>query len=223
MEFTHVAEMFPVDPTDLRTRILMNAGRLFQRQGYAETPMTAIASASHITPAALYWHFKNKEDILFEFLLRAHEAFETEMARAIDPHDEPVAALRRLVYASTCIRLVGIETAGMDTSLSLGQLSRSLTPEHVDQLRAIARKHVTRCREIIARGVAAGRFTVPDEVSAAFAILTMCEAASLWYQRDRGHSMEQIAEAYEVYALRAVGVDLDAEPAPPASGRATAS
>ncbi len=211
MEFSYVAEMFPENPTDLRTQILMKAGTLFQRNGYAETSMKVLATESNITPAALYWHFKNKEEILFEYLLRAHEAFEAEMSLAIDGYDKPVDALRRLVYASTCIRLVGIETAGMDTSLSLGQLSRSLSPEHVAELRALARKHIVRCRAIIVRGNDDGVFDVVDPVSAAFAITTMCESASLWYRREGGHTMEQIAQAYEVYALRAVGVD-----APPA-------
>ena len=206
MEFRHVTELFPEDPQDLRTQILMRAGALFQRNGYAETPMTAIATASKITPAALYWHFKNKEDILFEFLLRAHEAFEFEMSAKIDGVEDPLEALKVLIYASTCIRLVGIETAGVDTSLSLGQLARSLSPEHVNDLRKLARKHVDRCRAILARGVEAGTFTVPDERSATFAITTMCEGASLWYQRGRGHTVDEIARDYVVYGLRAVGV-----------------
>src|SRR6201996_4618869 len=50
--------------TDTRTRILSVALRLFAGQGYANTSLRQIADELGVTKAALYFHFKTKEDIV---------------------------------------------------------------------------------------------------------------------------------------------------------------
>ncbi|WP_436531516.1 TetR/AcrR family transcriptional regulator [Actinoplanes sp. HUAS TT8] len=55
--------------TDTRERILTVALRLFATQGYANTSLREIADELGVTKAALYFHFKTKEDILNGILL----------------------------------------------------------------------------------------------------------------------------------------------------------
>lgn len=50
--------------TDTRERILSVALRLFASQGYANTSLRQIADELGVTKAALYFHFKTKEDIV---------------------------------------------------------------------------------------------------------------------------------------------------------------
>jgi AcrR family transcriptional regulator len=50
--------------TDTRHRILSVALRLFASQGYANTSLRQIADELGVTKAALYFHFKTKEDIV---------------------------------------------------------------------------------------------------------------------------------------------------------------
>lgn len=50
--------------TDTRSRILSVALRLFASQGYANTSLREIADELGVTKAALYFHFKTKEDIV---------------------------------------------------------------------------------------------------------------------------------------------------------------
>jgi AcrR family transcriptional regulator len=208
MHFTHLRERFPEHATEMRTQILVAAGKLFQQLGYAGTSMSAIASAVGITPAALYWHFKNKEDILFEFLTAAYEGFELEINEEMNRHrdEDPVRRLRRLVHAHTLLRLEGIQRTRVDTSLSVGQLSRSLSPDRLRELRNTSRRHLDRVRAVIDEGVNDGLFTVPDSLTVSFAITTMCEFAPMWFSPDRPMTAEQVAYAHELYALRAVGV-----------------
>lgn len=47
-----------------RELILQEATRLFVRQGFNGISMREIAEACHMTKAALYYHFKDKEDLL---------------------------------------------------------------------------------------------------------------------------------------------------------------
>lgn len=50
--------------TDTRTRIQQIALRLFTEQGYEATSLRQIAEELGVTKAALYYHFKTKEDIV---------------------------------------------------------------------------------------------------------------------------------------------------------------
>jgi len=56
------------DGTSAREEILDAAAELFSRHGYAATSTRAIALAVGIKQASLYYHFANKEQILFELL-----------------------------------------------------------------------------------------------------------------------------------------------------------
>lgn len=65
---------------DTRTRIQSIALELFAEQGYEKTSLREIAERLGVTKAALYYHFKTKEDIvgsLFDdFLARVDEIIE---------------------------------------------------------------------------------------------------------------------------------------------------
>jgi AcrR family transcriptional regulator len=50
--------------TDTRARILTVALRLFAERGYANTSLREIAEELGVTKAALYFHYKTKEDIV---------------------------------------------------------------------------------------------------------------------------------------------------------------
>jgi AcrR family transcriptional regulator len=62
-----------------RGRILDEARHLFLTKGYAETSMQEIADAVRMTKPALYYHFKDKQDLLLAVLSReleqGHKAF----------------------------------------------------------------------------------------------------------------------------------------------------
>jgi AcrR family transcriptional regulator len=57
---------------ETRERILDVALELFNKQGYERTSLRQIAERLGVTKAALYYHFKSKEDILLELHLRLH-------------------------------------------------------------------------------------------------------------------------------------------------------
>ena len=54
--------------TDTRTRIQEVALELFTEQGYEGTSLREIAERLGVTKAALYYHFKSKEDIVSSFM-----------------------------------------------------------------------------------------------------------------------------------------------------------
>jgi AcrR family transcriptional regulator len=56
-----------VPRTDTRSRVQKVALELFAEQGYEKTSLREIAERLGVTKAALYYHFKSKEDIVHSF------------------------------------------------------------------------------------------------------------------------------------------------------------
>src|SRR5215467_4054874 len=57
----------PAPRTDTRSRMQKVALELFAEQGYEKTSLREIAERLGVTKAALYYHFKSKEDIVHSF------------------------------------------------------------------------------------------------------------------------------------------------------------
>ena len=70
-----------VSPPDLRSRILVEATRLFAERGYSATSVREVVEAAGCTKPALYYHFASKEGLFIE-ALRAETDFLTEMLEA---------------------------------------------------------------------------------------------------------------------------------------------
>ncbi|WP_420446560.1 TetR/AcrR family transcriptional regulator [Candidatus Poriferisodalis sp.] len=68
-------------PPDTRDLILQRSRDLFARQGYRGTSVRQITSGLNLTPAALYYHFTGKEDVLAGVLTSMERDGETIVAR----------------------------------------------------------------------------------------------------------------------------------------------
>ena len=92
-------------PTDSggRDAILNTSAKLFSQQGYNGVSIRDIANACGVTNAALYYHFKNKEDLFLAMLQRDHEKVIAALREAAHSPGDLRADLRLLVA-----RYVGI-------------------------------------------------------------------------------------------------------------------
>ncbi len=93
--------------TDTRTRILKVASELFIEQGYDATSLREIADRLGFTKAALYYHFKSKEDILVALIEPAEE-----MVRQLFDRLEAAQGLED--WADALIWIIGEMTQYMD-------------------------------------------------------------------------------------------------------------
>ena len=101
--------------TDTRSRAQKVALELFAEQGYEKTSLREIAERLGVTKAALYYHFRSKEDIVHSF---TDDYFE-EIDQLLDwAKDQPLteAARRELLD-----RYVGIVLAGSEVFRFLEQ------------------------------------------------------------------------------------------------------
>lgn len=88
--------------TDTKQRILLEALKLFSQSGYKGTSMNDIASQLNVTKAALYKHYKSKQEILDSIVEKMNE-LDRERAREYDMPDgtleENVAEYRHIAIA----------------------------------------------------------------------------------------------------------------------------
>jgi len=93
--------MAAVAPTKTRDRILETSLELFNERGERNVTTNHIAQALGISPGNLYYHFRNKGEIIFELFLR----YEGEMAQLLDvPRDRPMTWQDKLGYFEAIFR-----------------------------------------------------------------------------------------------------------------------
>lgn len=81
-----------------REAILDGAELLFRERGVSRTSLQDIATASHMTRGAIYWHFKDKGDLFNAMMERATEPLDEQLRH--DPASksaDPIAYVRALV------------------------------------------------------------------------------------------------------------------------------
>ncbi len=102
-----------------RDAILDTSAKLFSQHGYKEVSIRDIAQACGMTNAALYYHFKNKEDLFLAMLQRDHERTLKALQEAANGPGALREDLKRLVaqYAAiTCQRRQSFQTLKRDLS-----------------------------------------------------------------------------------------------------------
>ena len=60
-----------------RQAIIEVTTRLFATRGYAGTSLDLIAKEAKTSKSSIFWHFENKEDLLFTVVDRAMSAWES--------------------------------------------------------------------------------------------------------------------------------------------------
>lgn len=74
-----------IDAPDARARILIEARRLFVEFGFNGISMREIAAATGISKPGLYYHFKDKEDLLLAILTDSLEQIARVVGSCCDP------------------------------------------------------------------------------------------------------------------------------------------
>ena len=81
---------------ETRDRILDAAEDVFNESGYSNTILNEIAEAAGVTRGAIYWHFKNKEDLFQAMCLRIRVPMDALIEGIVEKGvNDPIAQLSR--------------------------------------------------------------------------------------------------------------------------------
>jgi len=182
-----------------RGHVLNAACQLFYENGYASASMRDLASAVGVTQAAIYYHFANKEEILFalieDFNHRLHSVLSDAFACADDPADGLRAAIKaHILLGRSCYREFKLVTED----------KQKLTGDFAAQMRVRERQIFDLYRESITAIHARREGPCLDAAVCAFNIFAMINFVFKWYRPDGELSLEDIAHQTVTFALAGV-------------------
>ena len=83
---------------EMRTRIMDAARELFAKEGYDAVSMRRIAEAIEYSPTAIYVHFRDKQDLLFQ-ICRADFAALAQSMVELQQVKDPIERIKRMGHA----------------------------------------------------------------------------------------------------------------------------
>jgi AcrR family transcriptional regulator len=165
-----------------RDRIVDTAIRLFSEQGTGPVSTNHIAAALGISPGNLYYHFRNKEEIVRAIYARLRPAWDAAMAL---PADRPptIADLRCLLEANA--RIVWDFRFYYRELPALMRRDPALAAEY----RAVRREGLANIEALLGFFVAAGLMREPDDPVALSELARIC-----WLLADYWLSFEELGD-----------------------------
>lgn len=142
--------------TDGRERILDEARDQFLTKGFAATSMQEIADAVGMTKPALYYHFRDKQDLLVAVLGREMEDGKRAFLASLAEHETMV---ERLAFgARWCFtRIKG------DLGRLMSDMHRVLAPDRVHQFKCSHPMPVDLVAQVLREGKESGELVDPED------------------------------------------------------------
>ncbi|MFF4461800.1 TetR/AcrR family transcriptional regulator [Streptomyces mirabilis] len=185
---------------DAARRLLVAAVEAFAERGYHATTTRDIAGRAGMSPAALYIHYKTKEELLHRISRIGHDKA-LDIVRGAAQGDG--SAAERLTDA---VRSFVRWHAGQHTTARVVQYElEALGPEARAEIVALRRQTDAAVRGIIADGVAAGDFDVPDVPGTTLAVLSLCIDVARWFNVGGPRTPDEVGALYADLVLRMVG------------------
>lgn len=85
------------DAEETRQKLLHSALEVFGEKGFAATRLSEIAAAAGVTRGAIYWHFKNKEELFLELVRSRINPFIQVVEGILDRGLNPMNTLKAIV------------------------------------------------------------------------------------------------------------------------------
>ncbi|MFF5304464.1 MULTISPECIES: TetR/AcrR family transcriptional regulator [Streptomyces] len=185
---------------DAARRLLIAAVEAFAERGYHATTTRDIAGRAGMSPAALYIHYKTKEELLHRISRIGHEKA-LEILRTAAGR-EGSAAERLADAVSSFVRW---HAGGRTTARVVQYELDSLGPDARAEILALRRQVDAEVRGIVEDGVADGSFDVPDVKGTTLAILSLCIDVARWFSLDGPRTPDEVGALYADLVLRMVG------------------
>ncbi|CAM5543572.1 TetR/AcrR family transcriptional regulator OS=Streptomyces alboniger OX=132473 GN=CP975_06835 PE=4 SV=1 [Streptomyces alboniger] len=185
---------------DAARRLLIAAVEAFAERGYHATTTRDIAGRAGMSPAALYIHYKTKEELLHRISRIGHDKALAILRRAADGEGTAAERLEAAVRS-----FVGWHAAHHTTARVVQYELDALGDEHRTEIIALRRRTDAAVRDIIHDGVRAGEFDVPDVPGTTLAVLSLCIDVARWFNVAGHRTPDEVGALYADLVLRMVG------------------
>jgi AcrR family transcriptional regulator len=190
-------DLWPNVRPEAARRLMAAAIESFATNGYHATTTRDIANAAGMSPAALYVHFPSKGAVLSAISRSGHEQALEMIQDAVTTSADPVTAMQAIVQRFVAWHAKRHRIARV-VQYELGAL-----PEADYRVIADLRRRTEQLvRDVIAEGVATGRFTTTDIRTAARAVLSLGIDVARWYSDKSKPSPATLGRQYADLVLR---------------------
>ncbi len=174
-----------------RDAVIKTAAHLFLEHGYQKTSMSLLATRLKITKPALYYYFRNKEEILVECYRSGIAEIEDNLGRLSPDVGNGMARLQLYIHEYATVVLThefGRCVAMIDDSELSSKTRRGV--------RDLKRRIDASFRRLVAEGIADGSIAHCNPKLASFAIAGAINWAGTWYKPSGELLPEEIAQAF---------------------------
>src|SRR5271154_5044270 len=178
-----------------RDSVLQTAAHMFLEQGYRRTSMSELANRLQITKPALYYYFRNKEEILVECYHAGITLIETLLDKALVSRGTGLDKVK--AYIEAYAKSVVLHEFGRCVSM-LDE--NELSPQTRREVRDLKRRIDASIRAYIEEGIAAKSIAPCDAKLASFAMSGAINWIGTWYKPSGPLSGLEIA-AHFTYLL----------------------
>lgn len=188
-----------------RERILETATRLFYESGFRATSMESIADELSATKPFIYYHFKNKYDLLDEIAMRvtglANRALEDALADASEENSDPTSVLSSMVrnYARLVLerqRIIAV----------FWREESNFTAATRERVEGERQRFTSALASVLVEGNQRGVFKVDQPALTALAIMNLITFTYTWYREAGSFEPDELYNHYIQLTLRMVNV-----------------
>jgi AcrR family transcriptional regulator len=184
-----------------RERILQAAMALFYERGYTATTLDDVAAALGVTKPFIYTYFRGKTELLAALCTPTIELSLQAVATAAAQGGSPTERLRRAMVDFTKVVL----SRQANIAIFFRE-EKNLEPAALAEITSLRKRFDRELSALLAEGVAAGEFDIPDVSLAALAIGGMVSWAYTWYRPEGRLPLELLCDRMAGLALRMAGV-----------------
>ncbi|HVV41091.1 MAG TPA: TetR/AcrR family transcriptional regulator [Nitrobacter sp.] len=198
-----------VDLTGRSEEILVAASKLFARHSYANVTMEQVAAAVQAVPGALYHHFHDKEELIFQCYLRGLAIYRLEIEQAAERGIDGLETIRRFVRgrlrpeAQRMILFTDID---------------ALAPTYSNQVHERRWQNAELLARILDQGVADGSIACDEPLLTAVALISILDWVPFWFSERDYYTRQQAIDAIDdiiTHGLYARGTAIPDLPDPP--------
>ncbi|MFH8572136.1 TetR/AcrR family transcriptional regulator [Streptomyces sp. NPDC017993] len=187
---------------DAARRLVCAAVEAFAERGYHATTTRDIAGRAGMSPAALYIHYKTKEELLYRISGNGHEKALRIMGAAAEAEGSATERLR------DAVRTFARWHAEHHTTARVIQYElQALGAEHYAEIADLRRRTDRLLRQIIQDGADSGEFQADDVPGTTLAVLSLCVDVARWFSSDGARTPDEVGALYAGLVLRMVGAD----------------
>jgi len=181
-------------------RLREAAVEAFAENGYGGTTTRQIAGRLDMSPAAMYPHYRSKEELLYAITYEGHDLALRVVQDADLPDADPTTRLTSIIG-----QFAAWQAENHGRARVIQYELTALAPEHYRVITGLRRQTTQVVRDIVEAGLDSGEFTVPDAEGVTLALMSLCVDICRWYPSGRYNEPATIGALYSDLALRLVG------------------